>query len=41
MRARVDEILARAVRRGVIRVGRKIAVSGASVSFRSFNTAGK
>ena len=37
LRARVDEILARAVRRGVIRVGRKIAISGASVSFRSFN----
>jgi hypothetical protein len=34
LRARVDEILARAVRRGVIRVGRKIAISGASVRFR-------
>ncbi|KAF8274325.1 hypothetical protein EI94DRAFT_850937 [Lactarius quietus] len=32
LRARVDEILARAVRRGVIRVGRKIAISGASIS---------
>ena len=31
LRTRVDEILARAVRRGVIRVGRKIAISGASV----------
>jgi breast cancer 2 susceptibility protein len=31
LRARVDEVLARATRRGVIRVGRKIAVSGASV----------
>ncbi|KAI9444587.1 hypothetical protein H4582DRAFT_2070318 [Lactarius indigo] len=31
LRARVDEILARAVRRGVIRVGRKIAISGASI----------
>src|SRR6266702_4356756 len=34
LRARVDEILARAVRRGVIRVGRKIAISGASVRLR-------
>ncbi|KAH9958901.1 hypothetical protein BGW80DRAFT_1372376 [Lactifluus volemus] len=31
LRARVDEVLARATRRGVIRVGRKIAVSGASI----------
>jgi breast cancer 2 susceptibility protein len=31
LRTRVDEVLARAARRGVIRVGRKIAVSGASV----------
>ncbi|KAI0297548.1 hypothetical protein B0F90DRAFT_1738028 [Multifurca ochricompacta] len=31
LRARVDEVLARAARRGVIRVGRKIAVSGASI----------
>ncbi|KAH9170557.1 hypothetical protein EDB89DRAFT_1977284 [Lactarius sanguifluus] len=31
LRARVDEILARAVRRDVIRVGRKIAISGASI----------
>ena len=34
LRTRVDEILARAVRRGVIRVGRKIAISGASVRLR-------
>jgi len=34
LRAQVDEVLARAARRGVIRVGRKIAVSGASVRFR-------
>jgi breast cancer 2 susceptibility protein len=34
LRARVDEVLARAARRGVIRVGRKIAVSGASVRFQ-------
>jgi breast cancer 2 susceptibility protein len=34
LRARVDEILARAVSRGVIRVGRKIAISGASVRLR-------
>ncbi|KAI0253208.1 hypothetical protein BJV78DRAFT_220331 [Lactifluus subvellereus] len=31
LRARVDEVLARAARRGVIRVGRKIAASGASI----------
>ncbi|KAH9070787.1 hypothetical protein EDB83DRAFT_2517952 [Lactarius deliciosus] len=31
LRARVDDILARAVRRDVIRVGRKIAISGASI----------
>ncbi|KAH9964099.1 hypothetical protein BC827DRAFT_49058 [Russula dissimulans] len=31
LRAQVDEVLARAARRGVIRVGRKIAVSGASL----------
>ncbi|KAI0299813.1 hypothetical protein BC826DRAFT_714100 [Russula brevipes] len=31
LRAQVDEVLARATRRGVIRVGRKIAVSGASL----------
>jgi hypothetical protein len=41
LRARVDEILARAVRRGVIRVGRKIAISGASVRFRVLNYRGK
>jgi breast cancer 2 susceptibility protein len=34
LRAQVDEVLARAARRGVIRVGRKIAVSGASVRFQ-------
>jgi len=34
LRTRVDEVLARAARRGVIRVGRKISVSGASVRFR-------
>ncbi len=33
LRTRVDEVLARAARRGVIRVGRKISVSGASVRF--------
>ncbi len=33
LRTKVDEILARAVRRGVIRVGRKISISGATVSF--------
>jgi breast cancer 2 susceptibility protein len=33
LRAQVDEVLARAARRGVIRVGRKISVSGASVRF--------
>jgi hypothetical protein len=36
LRARVDEILARSVRRGVIRVGRKIAISGASVRLFGF-----
>jgi breast cancer 2 susceptibility protein len=36
LRAQVDEVLARAARRGVIRVGRKIAVSGASVRFQLF-----
>ena len=36
LRAQVDEVLARAIRRGVIRVGRKISVSGASVRFRFF-----
>lgn len=36
LRAQVDEVLARAARRGVIRVGRKISVSGASVRFRFF-----
>lgn len=35
LRARVDEVLAGAVRRGIIRVGRKIAISGASVRLRS------
>ena len=34
LRTQVDEVLARAARRGVIRVGRKISVSGASVRFR-------
>ncbi len=34
LRTRVDEVLARAARRGVIRVGRKVSVSGASVRFR-------
>jgi hypothetical protein len=38
LRAQVDEVLARATRRGVIRVGRKISVSGASVRFRFFRT---
>lgn len=36
LRARVDEVLARAARRGIIRVGRKISVSGASVRFHFF-----
>ena len=36
LRARVDEVLARAARRGVIRIGRKISVSGASVRFQVF-----
>lgn len=31
LRVQVDDVLARAARRGVIRVGRKISVSGASV----------
>ena len=31
LRTQVDEILARAVRRGVIQIGRKIAISGATV----------
>ena len=31
LRARVDEVLARAARRGVVRVGHKISVSNASV----------
>ena len=31
LRAQVDEPMARAVRRGLIRVGRKIAMAGASV----------
>ena len=31
LRSRVDEILARTVRRGVICVGRKFAISGGSV----------
>ena len=39
LRTRVDEVLARAARRGVIRVGRKIAVSGASVGFQFSVTA--
>ena len=34
LRTQVDEVLGRAARRGVIRVGRKISVSGASVRFR-------
>jgi len=34
LRTQVDEVLARAARRGVIRVGRKISVSSASVRFR-------
>ena len=34
LRTRMDEVLARAARRGVIRVGRKISVSDASVRFR-------
>ena len=34
LRARVDEVLARAARRGVICVGRKISVSGALVRFQ-------
>jgi hypothetical protein len=38
LRAQVDEVLARAARRGVIRVGHKISVSGASVRFRFFRT---
>lgn len=38
LRARVDEVLARAARRGVIRVGRKISVSGASVRLLTFLT---
>jgi breast cancer 2 susceptibility protein len=41
LRTRVDEVLARAARRGVIRVGRKIAVSGASVRFRFSTVAPK
>jgi breast cancer 2 susceptibility protein len=41
LRAQVDEVLARAARRGMIRVGRKIAVSGASVRFRPCFRAGK
>ena len=36
LRARVDEVLARAARRGVIRVGRKISVSGTSVCLNFF-----
>ena len=36
LRTRIDEVLARAARRGVIRIGRKIAVSGASVRAFSF-----
>lgn len=34
LRTQVDEVLARAARRGVIRVGRKMSVSSASVRFR-------
>lgn len=34
LRAQVDEVLARTARRGVLRVGRKIAVCGASVRFQ-------
>ena len=33
LRTQVDEVLARAARRGVIRVGRKVSVSGALVRF--------
>ena len=33
LRTQVDEVLARAMRRGVIHVGRKISVSSASVHF--------
>ena len=33
LRARVDAPLARAIRRGVIRIGRKMAVAGARVRF--------
>jgi breast cancer 2 susceptibility protein len=33
LRAKVDRVLARAVRRGVLRVGRKIEVVGARVGF--------
>ena len=36
LRTQVDEVLARAARRGIIRVGRKIAVSGASVRASGF-----
>lgn len=35
LRAQVDQPMARAVRRGIIRVGRKLEVAGASVG-RSF-----
>jgi BRCA2, oligonucleotide/oligosaccharide-binding, domain 1 len=38
LRAQVDEVLAKAARRGVIRVGCKISVSGASVRARFFFT---
>lgn len=37
LRAQVDQPLARAIRRGVIRVGRKIAVAGARVSDAGFS----
>jgi breast cancer 2 susceptibility protein len=41
LRTQVDEVLARAARRGVIRVGRKISVSGASVRFPVFVVASR
>lgn len=37
LRAQVDESLARAVRKGVLRVGRKIGVAGARVCIRFFS----
>lgn len=38
LRAQVDAPLARAIRRGIIRVGRKIGVAGARVGFNIFLT---